>query len=76
MKRFFALFFTLISLFILVSCGDDSDVPAGMKLASNTDIVDYKLFVPENWIVSLNDTRTAAQVSEKDRTNINIAQWN
>ena len=76
MKRFLALILVLVCSFAVVSCGDNGDVPAGMKLASNTDIVAYKLFVPESWLVTLNDTRTAVQVSDKDVTNLNVAQWN
>ena len=77
MKRLLALVFILTICLCLFSCGEESDVPAGMKLASNTEIVDYKLFVPENWIVS-ESTRAATQAfaSESDRTNIIVNQWN
>ena len=76
MKKILAIILSLLSLLAIVGCSSDTDVPSGMKLASNTDVVAYKLFVPESWLVTLNDTRTAVQVSDTDTTNINIAQWN
>ena len=76
MKKIIALILAVISCLLLASCGGNMEVPEGMKLASNTAIVDYSLFVPENWIVDLSDARTAAHVSDSDRTSINIAQWN
>ena len=57
----------------LFSCGDEDEIPEGMKLASDTEIVDYKLYVPIDWTVS-NATATTQAYCE-DRTNINIAQW-
>ncbi|MBO5312638.1 MAG: hypothetical protein J6B29_01600 [Clostridia bacterium] len=75
-KKILILSLVLLLTFCLFSCNEDEgDVPDGMKLASNLDIVDYKLFVPESWMVLLNDTRTAVQISKNDATNINVAQW-
>ena len=77
MKRILSLIFVLAMCFCLFSCGEDSDVPAGMQLASRTDIVDYKLFVPMTWTVTNADsTSTQAYVSDSDRTNVLINQWN
>lgn len=75
MKKFLLIFMALFMCLCLFSCGEDDGVPSGMKLASNTDIVAYKLFVPESWIVANAQATTQAYVSESDRTNINIAQW-
>lgn len=53
------------------------NTPEGMKPASDTDIVDYCLFVPENWVVSRGTgTVSLAYVSEKDKTNVSVMQWN
>ena len=60
----------------LFSCGAD-DTPKGMQLASNTKVVDYKLFVPESWVVSEAERATSqAFASATDRTNVLVMQWN
>ena len=52
-------------------------VPSGMKCASDVNIVDYYLFVPENWIVEKNGNAvSSAYVSESDKTNVSVMQWN
>lgn len=89
MKKIIALLLAIVSLvLILASCGKNSDIPDGMKRASDTRIVDYELFVPESWIVdtpsfSANEDEdvqmlavSMAHVSKSDRSNISIAQWN
>ena len=76
MKRFLAILLALISCLCFFSC-DADEAPDGMKLASNTDIVDYRLYVPESWIVSNADRgATQAYASEGDRTNVLVMQWN
>ena len=51
--------------------------PENMKCASNTKIVDYCLFVPNNWIVEkTSGAISSAYYSELDKTNINVMQWN
>ena len=76
MKRILAILLVAISCLCLFSC-DKGDAPDGMKLASNTDIVDYLLYVPENWVVSNADRgATQAYVSDGDRTNVLVMQWN
>ena len=62
----------------LFACGDD-DVPPGMLLASDTEIVDYKLFIPDTWtVVNTGNATTQAFVSDEDetRTNVLVMQWN
>ena len=80
MKRILCLLFVLVMCFSLFACGcskSDPDVPAGMKLASNTKVVDYKISIPESWIVTNADrAQTQAYVSDSDRTNIIVNQWN
>lgn len=75
MKKILLVLMALLMCLCLFSCGEDDGVPAGMKLASNTDIVAYSLFVPESWVVSNATAITQAYVSETDRTNIGVAQW-
>ena len=77
MKKILTLTFILAMCLCLFACGEDSDVPVGMRLASDTDIVDYKLFVPEAWeIVSGDSAQSQAFVSDTDRTNVIVNQWN
>ncbi len=54
----------------------DEEAPEGMKIASNYDIVDYLLYVPESWIVDVRNGLTMAHVSETDMSSIQVAQWN
>lgn len=76
MKRILTLIMLMAVCLCLFACGDDSAV-AGMKLASNTDVVDYKLYVPEGWLVSeAQRGATQAFVSDTDRTNVLVMQWN
>ncbi|MBQ7225541.1 MAG: hypothetical protein IJX02_02940 [Clostridia bacterium] len=76
MKRFLSLLLIGVMCLFMFSCGED-EVPDGMKLASDTDVVDYKLFVPESWVVSTAERATTqAYVSNSDRTNITVMQWN
>ena len=78
MKKLLLLFFVLSMCLCLFACGDD-EIPDGMQLASDTDIVDYKLFVPEFWTVyKSGNATTQAYVSDQDetRTNVLVMQWN
>ena len=53
------------------------NAPDNMKCASNTKIVDYYLFVPNNWTVEkTNGTISSAYYSDEDKTNVNVMQWN
>ena len=53
------------------------NTPSDMKCASNTDIVDYCLFVPNAWVVEKTvGTVSSAYVSETDKTNVSVMQWN
>jgi len=54
----------------------DEEAPEGMKIASNYDIVDYLLYVPESWIVDVRNGLTMAHVSETDMSSVQVAQWN
>ena len=60
----------------LVSCGNKGEVPKGMQLASNTDIVDYKLFVPEEWTVDRRSDFTSSVAFASDHSSISVSQWN
>ena len=76
MKRIIAILLALLTGLCLFSCGDDP-VPEGMKQASDTSVVDYCLYVPKEWVVSSAERAvTHAYVSEGDRTNVLVMQWN
>ena len=60
----------------MVSCGEETEIPDGMKYACNPDIVDYSLFVPESWIVDITTGSSMAHVSESDFSSVQVAQWN
>lgn len=72
MKKILIILFSIITmLFCLVSCSNDG-VPSGMKVASDTSVVDYSLFVPESWIIDSMNTVSTAHVSDSDRTSISV----
>lgn len=75
-KRILCLLLIVVASFALPSCSGKTDVPNGMKLASDTSIVDYSLFVPEKWIIDISNGATMAHVSDADRSNVSVAQWN
>ena len=71
MNKLISILLIFVLLFAFAACGDgESDVPVGMKLASNPDIVDYTLYVPEDWVVTSSTGMTMAQVSYLDATNL------
>ena len=77
MKKILLALMVALMCLCLFSCGNDDDTPKGMKLASDTKIVDYKLFVPESWVVSdAQRAVTQAYASDEDRTNVMVMQWN
>ena len=48
------------------------DLPAGMKLACDRSIVDYLLFVPETWTVTVADGLSAAHATDS-RVTVNVS---
>lgn len=71
MNKFISVLLIFVLLFALISCGEEENgVPLGMKLASNPEIVDYTLYVPEDWVVTASTGMTMAQVSYLDTTNL------
>lgn len=59
--------------FAFSSCAKDSyEVPAGFQIASDTEIVDYLLYVPESWTVDMRTGVTTAYVSVNDPSNISV----
>lgn len=63
----------LLLLPLLAACGsDDILAPSGFRLASNPEIVQYRLFVPNSWIIDRQDGMTAAHCSEYDLSNVSV----
>lgn len=55
----------------LVSCNQEGiAVPTGMQLASDPEILDFHLFVPEGWTVDMRTGTTTAYYSTNDPSNI------
>ena len=74
----FALMILLLgSVLCLASCSadlapDGEPIPDDMKIASNTAVVDYLLFVPEDWIIDLQTWTTMAHASVGDLTTVQV----
>ena len=75
MKKILLLLLSLAILLCVVSCGKTGDVPAGFKLASDAELCDYTLYVPEAWVSESNrPDYTAATVSNADTCSISVAK--
>lgn len=74
MKRIIATALVFIILALsFASCGKDSyNVPIGMQIACDTSIVDYLLYVPEEWKVDMRTGVTTAYYSVNDPSNISV----
>ena len=73
MKKLLALCLCLLTVCLsTVACSKQGDysVPMGFQLASDPEIVDYLLFVPEKWTVDMRTGTTSAYYSTYDPTNI------
>ncbi len=77
MKKFFSLLLIIVTLCALASCGDEasSEAPSGMMLASDTEIVDYFLYVPTDWVVTSATGMTMAQLSLADKTSVIVTNF-
>lgn len=76
MKKILSLLASVAILLSLVSCGgSDPNAPAGYKLASNSELCDYALYVPEVWVSeSQKANYTIATVSNADKCSLSVAK--
>ncbi len=74
MKKLITLALAAVMLFSFAACSK-SDVPSGMKVASS-DVVDYTLYVPKEWLVDENTGMTGAHVSATDASSVSVMAWN
>lgn len=72
MKKTILLLLAVLTVILCFTSCQNSDVPRGMKLASDTSKVHYSLYVPKNWIIDSMDNISACHVSDRDRTSISI----
>ncbi|MGM9645846.1 MAG: hypothetical protein ACI3XS_04065 [Eubacteriales bacterium] len=75
-RRILSILSIVLIVCAFTSCSGKGDVPKGMKLASDTSIVDYSLFVPEEWMIVTRNGATSVQVSKTDCSSVSVAQWN
>lgn len=68
------LLVAIMCLGIFVACNDETEVPAGAKLASSSMI--YKLFIPEDWQINQSTSAvTTAQPAKDSFTNVSVMYW-
>lgn len=61
---------------VLTSCEESEvQVPNGMQLVTN-DVVNYNLFVPDDWTPSISTGAVGAYCSADDPTNVTVMAWN
>lgn len=75
MKKIVSILLACLVLFCFVGCKKNDGAPEGMKLASNTDLVPYSLYVPENWIIDDNNSSTRAHVSSIDTSSVSVGDY-
>ena len=74
MKKITVILLALIAIFSLTACGNASDAPKGMKLASN-EVSDFYFYVPTNWTVDMSTGVASAYFSDKDRSNMSMTSY-
>ena len=52
----------------------DKDTPVGMKIASS-DIVEYRLYVPSNWVCDADSGVSEAYYPESEKTNVTLTSY-
>ena len=66
----------ILATAMLTSCEESEvKVPNGMQLVTN-DVVNYNLFVPDDWIPSISTGAVGAYCSAQDPTNVSVMAWN
>lgn len=77
MKRIFK-FLMLAAIAVaalgLSSCGDDSNVPDGMKLAGGGEEYGYYFYVPEEWVVSSYGDFACSYISAVNATSVTFGE--
>ncbi len=75
MKKIVSILLVCLSLLCFVGCKDNDGAPKGMKLASNKELVQYSLYVPESWVIDNSDTSTRAHVSSIDTSTVSVGDY-
>lgn len=76
-KRFAAILaLLLLTAFCFTACGEEDGAPHGMQLASDPTIVDYSLYVPDDWMADLRSGVVSAYHSKNDASSVVMNQWN
>ena len=74
-KLILVLALTLAAILTLSSCKGEVGTPLGFQKASDTKIVDYHLFVPDDWTVDQSGSVVAAYRSPSDPTSVSVMAW-
>ncbi len=72
MKKLIIITLSLICVVLCVASCSNGDAPRGMKIACDTSIVDYTLYVPESWIIDSMGHTSSAHASDSDRSSISV----
>ncbi len=74
MKKLFALLVLVITIFSLVACGGDGDIPDDMQIASGSEGLGYYFYAPDGWFISEVNNITTAYVSKVNNTSISFVK--
>ncbi len=65
----------IMTAFLSCSAANDDEIPYGMQLIDD-EVVDYKLYVPEDWTPSISTGAVGAYYSSDDPTSVTVMMWN
>ena len=65
---------TVLAAFCGCTSFEDKYIPVGMKPLTS-EIVDYKLYIPESWTEDLTTGAVSAYVSSSDRSSVNVVSF-
>ena len=78
MKKALSFVLVIVMLFgaclSLASCGESSDVPAGMQLVRGSDELGYYFYGPAGWVVANNENVACTYVSKLNNTTFTFAE--
>lgn len=78
MKKILSLILTLLTVFAvmlsLVSCGEDEDIPDGMKIVAGSEKLGYYFYAPEEWTTSNVGEIKSVYVHRQDSTSVSFAE--
>ncbi|MDD6799669.1 MAG: hypothetical protein PUE85_04535 [Firmicutes bacterium] len=72
LQKITAVIICMAALLSFCACTKDAFVPSGMKKITNSSIVDYTMYVPNEWTEDISTGVVTAYYSQQDRSSISM----